>query len=69
LGWSLAGLAALAVVVAAAWGWTPSSPAPAQLPPDPPQITVTLAEDGIHTSQPVPAGRVMVKVANNSPTG
>jgi hypothetical protein len=65
LGWSLAGLAALAVVVAAAWGWAPSSPAPARLPPDPPQITVTLAEDGIHTSQPVPAGRVMVKVANH----
>jgi hypothetical protein len=60
----VAGLAGLTVVVAVEVGWPESSSAPVALPSNPPQISVTFDEDGINASQPVPPGRVVVKVVN-----
>lgn len=67
LGWTVAVLAGLAVA-AAGMRWLAQPPAPAQLPPDPPQLTVTHHNDGIEVARPVAPGRVVVKVINRDDT-
>jgi hypothetical protein len=63
LGLGGATVAAVALLAGLGWGAVVSQPPP-QLPSDPPEITVTLDEEGLEHTGPIPAGRVVFRVAN-----
>jgi hypothetical protein len=63
LGLGGAMVAAVALLGVLGWGAVVSGP-PSQLPSDPPEVTVTLDENELQHTGPVPAGRVVFRVAN-----
>jgi hypothetical protein len=62
LGLGAATVAAVALLGGLGWGVV--SQPPPQLPSDPPEVTVTLDEEGLEHTGPIPAGRVVFRVAN-----